>query len=353
MAACFGPNLSPEEKEARKVSREIDQMLSKYAKTFRNQYRLLLLGPGESGKSTIFKQMKIIQKNGGYSEEELMAYRYIIFGNCITQMKVIVSAAFKLGIEFSSDEVRSFAEEIARLPATADCWTPELGKKIKRLWEDPGIKSAFEQRDKIFQLNDSAAYFFDEIERFIQPNYIPSEQDILRARVRTTGIEEAVFDFEDMSFRMVDVGGQRAERRKWIHCFDAVTAVLFCASMSDYDQTLREDSTQNRMHESINLFDELCNSPWFRDTTIIMFLNKSDLFRQKIQKIDLKVCFEDYSGGCDFDKGSQFIKQKFLSMNHSPHTIYPHFTCAINTENVEFVFRAVRKTLLDQIFASM
>lgn len=349
--SCIGPNLTQEEKEQRKVSREIDQMLQKYAKTYRNQYRLLLLGPGESGKSTIFKQMKIISKSGGYSEEELMAYRYIIYGNCITQMKVIVSAAFKLGLEFGSPDNRSYAEEIARLPATADCWNPDLGRKIQALWADPGIRTAYEQKDKIFQLNDSACYFFDEIERFIQPNYVPSEQDILRSRVRTTGIEEAVFDFEDMSFRMVDVGGQRAERRKWIHCFDAVTAVMFCASMSDYDQTLREDSTQNRMHESLSLFDEICNSPWFRDTTIILFLNKSDLFKNKIQKVDLKVCFEDYGGGCDFDKGSQFIKSRFLAQNHSPHTIYPHFTCAINTENVEFVFRAVRKTLLDQVLS--
>lgn len=46
---------------------------------------------------------------------------------------------------------------------------------------------------------------------------------------------------------MLDVGGQRSERRKWIHCFDGVTVVLFCASLSEYDQVLREDMTQVRM----------------------------------------------------------------------------------------------------------
>jgi len=88
------------------------------------------------------------------------------------------------------------------------------------------------KRDEEFQLNDSAAYFFDKAECFVDENYVPNEQDVLRARVRTTGIDEANFTFDDMSFQMVDVGGQRTERRKWIHCFQSVTSVLFCSSLS-------------------------------------------------------------------------------------------------------------------------
>lgn len=48
--------------------------------------------------------MKIIQDNGGFSTEELQSYKYIVYGNCVTQMKVIVNAATKLGIELESDE---------------------------------------------------------------------------------------------------------------------------------------------------------------------------------------------------------------------------------------------------------
>jgi len=95
---------------------------------------------------------------------------------------------------------------------------------------------------------------------------------------------------------MVDVGGQRSERRKWIHCFDEVTAILFVCGLSEYDQYLREDETQMRMHESILLFDEICNSSWFQNTSIILFLNKEDLFRDKITKVDLKICFPNYDG---------------------------------------------------------
>jgi len=353
MAFCWGGGGTEEERAQSKKNKEIDQLLSKHGRQMRQEIKLLLLGPGESGKSTVFKQMKIIQKNGGYKPEELLTYKFIVYGNCITQMKVIVSAAMKMGIEMENEENKARAARIARLPAAGDAWVPQVGEDIRELWHDKGILSAYELRDKIFQLNDSASYFFSNIDRIVERDYLPTEQDVLRARVRTTGIEEALFAFEDMNFRMLDVGGQRSERRKWIHCFDTVTAVLFCASLSEYDQTLREDDSQNRMKESLLLFDEICNSPWFKDTSFILFLNKTDLFREKIQKIDLSCCFPSYTGGCNFEAASAFIRSKFQEQNNSPHVIYTHFTCAISTENVEFVFRCVRETLLKQIMSEL
>jgi guanine nucleotide-binding protein subunit alpha len=89
-----------------------------------------------------------------------------------------------------------------------------------------------------YHLNDSAAYFFENIDRYLNPDFTPTEQDALRARVRSTGIEEAEFKFQDLEFRMVDVGGQRSERRKWIHCFESVTAILYVCGLSEYDQYL-------------------------------------------------------------------------------------------------------------------
>ncbi len=85
-----------------------------------------------------------------------------------------------------------------------------------------------------------------------------------------------------------------------LHCFEAVTAVIFCVALSEYDQVLREDETQNRMQESLMLFDQIVNSFWFRNTTFILFLNKIDLFKQKIERVDLKVCFPNYTGTFQF-----------------------------------------------------
>ena len=45
---------------------------------------------------------------------------------------------------------------------------------------------------------------------------------------------------------MFDVGGQRSERKKWIHCFEGVTAIIFCVALSGYDLVLAEDEEMNR-----------------------------------------------------------------------------------------------------------
>ena len=76
-----------------------------------------------------------------------------------------------------------------------------MGTDIETLWKDTGIQETFKLRDKEFQLNDSAAYFFDNIHRFKEDSYVPTQDDVLRARVRSTGIEEAEFEFSDMCFR--------------------------------------------------------------------------------------------------------------------------------------------------------
>lgn len=190
---------------------------------------------------------------------------------------------------------------------------------------------------------------------------------MLRCRVRSTGIEEAEFTFDGLHFTMVDVGGQRSERRKWIHCFDCVTAVLFCASLgivfaeiallsplpASYDMVLREDNSQNRMAEAILLFDEMVNSQFFRERAIILFLNKTDLFAQKIKYVALNVLFPEYEGGDDYEGGCNFIKDRFLERSRSGAKTYVHFTCALDTKNIQFVIKSVRDRILRSTISEM
>lgn len=67
------------------------------------------------------------------------------------------------------------------------------------------------------------------------------------SRVRTSGIVTERYNIDGTTFEMYDVGGQRNERKKWIHCFEGVTAVIFVAAISEYDQKLFEDASTNRM----------------------------------------------------------------------------------------------------------
>jgi len=333
------------------TSRCIDQQLKKHSQAMHQKVKMLLLGPGESGKSTVFKQMKIIQNRGGFSPEELTSFIKIVHSNCLSQMCVLVKNALLMEVPLSA-HAKSVAEKFLQL-GDNNTFTPEIAQMIKILWEDKGIQRTCHERANKFPLNDTAEYFFKDVERFAHADYIPTTEDVLRSRVRSTGIEEAEFTFENLTFTMVDVGGQRSERRKWIHCFSNVTAVLFVAALSAYDQTLREDNSQNTMAEALLLFQELAKSNYFPNSSIILFLNKTDLFEKKIQEIPLNVCFDDYHGALgNVVEAQEFIKKKFFQLSPTGD-VYTHFTCALNTTNVQYVISAIRHRLMNGIISEI
>jgi len=218
---------------------------------------------------------------------------------------------------------------------------------MKKVWADPGIKNTYAARSR-FQLPDECKWFFDRIEELGGGSYVPSYQDILRVRQKTTGIVETQFAIKNNVFRISDVGGQRNERKKWFHCFEGViTAAIFVAAINEYDQVLYEDGATNRLHETLELFGEICNSRWLQKSAMILFLNKSDLFKEKMKSVDMKCCFGDYDGGDDYEEAIAFLKQEFKMRNtNSRKPLYIHVTCATDTENVQFTFNAVKDVIV-------
>jgi len=200
----------------------------------------------------------------------------------------------------------------------------------------------------LFQISDSAPYFLENANEFSVADYEPNDEDVLRSRVKTTGITEVTFPIETEFYKMVDVGGQRSERKKWIHCFQDVTAILFVASLSEYNHMLEESETTNRMQESLKLFDDIVNNVWFQKTNIILFLNKIDLFEEKIQrKIPITICFPEYSGANTVDATKSFIAEQYTNrIRQQDRSFYTHFTCATNTDNIKIIFRSVQDILL-------
>ena len=129
----------------------------------------------------------------------------------------------------------------------------------------------------------------------------------------------------DKEISMFDVGGQRSERKKWIHCFENVTSIIFCVALSEYDQVLLEESSQNRMIESLVLFDSVVNSRWFMRTSIVLFLNKVDLFKQKLGKSPLGQYFPDYTGGNDVNRAAKYLLWRFNQVNRAGLNLYPQY----------------------------
>lgn len=368
-------------------SKTIDRQLRKEKKKYTSTYRLLLLGAGESGKSTIVKQMKILHVNG-FSQEERKQKIDDIKKNV---KDAILSIAFAMNtikppIVLADPENQVHLEYILnKVPDTNFDFPEEFFDHTAEVWKDEGIQACF-LRSNEYQLIDCAKYFLDRVLELKKHDYLPSEQDILRCRVLTCGIFETRFTVDRVNFHMFDVGGQTSERRKWIQCFNDVTAIIFVTECSSYNLVLREDNTKNRLRDSLELFASIWANRWLTKTSIILFLNKFDLLEEKLRAGQSRI--EDYfpeyadyhvsngtaqpalaacsasldanknrknnkrsagksddSSDAEFQKAMMFFKDKFMEIGHSAdgsRHVYPHFTCAVDTDNIRRVFADCR-----------
>ena len=323
--------------------------------------KLLLLGAGESGKSTIFKQMKILYGEPTMNQDDLNLVRSIIYNNTITTMQTILEycETFELKGQVLPENEAHF-QKVMEADENDDL-DAELGASMDALWKDPGVQATWDRRSD-YQIVESLKYYFKNILRISEPGYMNKDeytkeeqlqyqQDALLARVRTSGIVTEAYNIDGKMFEMYDVGGQRNERRKWIHCFENVTAVIFVAAISEYNQKLFEDATTNRMLEALEIFEEINQNKFFVKASMILFLNKRDLFEDKIKKYDIKDSpgFSDYTGGCDYDAGCAYFVGKFMRRKGDPDkVVYHHITCATDTSNVAIVFNSCKQIILQK-----
>ncbi|KAJ3219289.1 guanine nucleotide-binding protein subunit alpha [Dinochytrium kinnereticum] len=290
---------TPEELEANVKSKEIDRVLRSEKKEADEVIKLLLLGSGESGKSTVLKQFRLIH-GMGFSDQERLAFRPAILANVIRCGKDLVHAMEMLDIPYNSAADAAISIKSAPLAYGEGEIVPELLRKaLEALWADPGVQQCF----------------------------LRANQDILASRVMTTTVTETRVQIEGITFKIFDVGGQRSERKKWAPYFDDVMALIFVSAVSSFDQTCFEDSKTNR--------------------TVILFLNKIDLFKRKLKTTQISKFFEDYQGDNTFDDASEYFATKFLSLNRNREKkIYVHLTWATDSNQIRAVLRTVNTIVL-------
>lgn len=362
----------------------IDIYMAKEKERQDTVHKLLLLGTGSSGKSTLFKQMKLIYLPDAEAIV-LDGSSFLIRNNCVLSIFKLLSRSqflYELDpqhnadchIDLDSDTGPVVVRHIQRVIHNKNVEDMSakrgrlLSESISYLWSLPAVRSTFRKRQG-FSFMENMDYFFtkSKIEAIFDVNYEPTLEDALKSRSRTMGSNHADIVIRETTFKVFDAGGQRSERRKWIQMFDGVTVVLFVAALNHYGCVIFEDESKNAMVESLELFDGICNSKWFRMSRMVLFLNKKDMFEQRLREgVSLSVCFGDAWKGPDYVKqedkkdddaefercahaAMNFIGDEYRKVSHPLSEVYVHVTTATDQESVKQALLDVQHIVLAHI----
>jgi GTPase SAR1 family protein len=314
--------------------------------------RVLTLGISGSGKSTFAKQMKIIAL-GGFQDEEIRVHKEIVLQNVLVGIQELIKQSEKLEFNVEGDNLKH-CRYFSQMHAIDTPWNEKMGEKIKLLWHDPAIQRTWKAAPN-FQLQMvHFDYFMEHLDRISRGDYFPTNEDMLRARQRTTGEQMISFVIEKVGWDLIDVGGQKPERHKWeniINSKESVSGIIYFSALDEFNMMSSEDHSKSKMEISLQVFRELMTSEAIKShpfITILLFLNKIDLLTEKLNIEEdtnkFRELFPNYTEGVD--SACECVKEKF---HHSmPETkIYTHSICALDTQLMERVFTAVRTTIFD------
>ncbi|KAE9388561.1 G-alpha-domain-containing protein [Gymnopus androsaceus JB14] len=332
------------------------QELQEHKAKLDSQIKVLLLGSRDSGKSTFLKQMRLLH-DLPFSAQEIEAYRQLIFSNLIFGMKYILDAMVDMDLKVAEDNI-SYVNLIENATDIRDeqAFPRASLTPLTALWADPGIQCAYERGNE-FASPENLDYYFSEIDRLFQPNYQPTEQDIMHARARTIGITKTVFTLKDRREMIVlDVSGAPGrERHKWIWCSQDVTCIFFLVSLNGHDQCLIENKNANQMQDAMIIWESICRSRWFAEMPLILVFTKYDLFEKKIPNSDIKSFFPDYDGEpSNVKAGQEYFKKCFGRLAQKAdqtkqREIYIHTTTMTDNASFRVVMAAVEALCFNQI----
>ncbi|PCH43570.1 G-alpha-domain-containing protein [Wolfiporia cocos MD-104 SS10] len=420
-----------EEREAKRVSDEIDRGLERERQNLRKkkiQTTILLLGQAESGKSTLLKNFQLQYTPEAFRAES-DAWRTVIQLNLVRSVNVVLglltrttagAAPPSQRLSQSKDDLRWLKMRLAPLRQVELIYNKLLGVDIdpdfggmakpdeqewdsgklsevslrsnfgwqtlvgsnkerpgSRFWdeldnaqrilaacredilamcENPTVQDTLKEQG--IALLDEPGFFFDQADRIATIPYEPTPEDILRARLRTVGVEEHRLVMESPPMEkgrewvFYDVGGDRGQRATWAPYFDDVNAIMFLCPMSGFDQVLSEDRAVNRLIDSMKLWKIICTSKLLENATFILFLNKCDILKSKLES-GVRFCdhIEQYkSQPNDYENVTSYIKKIFLAIHkdHSPkkRKVHVHTTCATDTEMMSTVLNSIRDVIL-------
>jgi len=322
-------------------------------KKVKQHLRILTLGISGSGKTTFAKQMKIIA-NGGFEEHEKINHREIVYQNLISGLQELIKQTENTDQhQYIEPENRKHCRYFGNLQVIGTAVNEKIATKVQQLWEDPAIHNVWKLSPSFSPLMINLDYFIENLDRISKPDFVPTNEDVLRARQRTTGEQTTSFVSDRIAWEIVDVGGQKPERCKWelVLSKDPINAIIYFVSLDQYNILTTEEPGKTKMDISLQIFGELLQSDQIKQQIpIILFFNKTDLLESKLSDSEnseqFQKIFPSYTG--DLESAFDCVKQKFLQQipDSNAPKVHPHYICALNTTLMKNVFSTVRNQVL-------
>ncbi|KAK7027499.1 Guanine nucleotide-binding protein subunit alpha-15 [Halocaridina rubra] len=270
--------------------------------------------------------------------------RHNVFGSIHKLVTAVLHFDLEYGCESTKEKSTRFTDmSFLEVLTKEDDIDPSWARDIAFLWQDQAIQEAY-MRGNEFHLMTNAEHFITSAERILAENYKPTIDDILRMRLITRSSVTKTYELTSIRMTLHDMGGQRPDRNEWIRQLHEPSAIIFLASLSEYNQTVEEASERkNRVQESLDIFNDLLGYSPFENTPVILLLNKSDIFSTKIRTQPLKNFFPDYDGPeGDEITGRDYITTLYeKSSEKHRRNLLVRYTEATNTENFKAIFSFV------------
>lgn len=321
--------------------------------------KVLLLGSGECGKTTIWKQLKIADC-GGFDENEREIFIPGIKLAILSDMKLVLEGLTELGVTIPNnlENSKETLDALFQENLTDESLTIEIADIIHEVWNDPQIQHIYKQ---VFYescgIGENAPYFFENVKRISEDDYMPTDEDILKIRIRTTGMSSMPFIINhNIKLLLVDLGGQISERGKWRNGFRNTNYIMYVISLSDFDQKCF-DSDDYRTNDSLSLFQEIVNQENLKTMPFFLILNKTDLFKLKLgdpqSQPQFKRAYPDFEGevsSVNYEECLDHIKKTYLKKAEKRQKgaeIMPIETCAMDKDSISDLFQKIAVRISD------